>query len=175
MSVPADLREQLRARLWQESDEVGWMHLSTGAKSRYYDNWARDSEVGGVLARYMDRSQLRIYLKDTLLKGYTNAKLADEGRPLRVLRVPEQVHVVDRFRKPHGCRLDDGRLICWGKASEWKMMLMALHERAFGGEGTRCGVVFFNALGTYRETGTRRLVEDAASRLGVEDVVWVES
>ena len=175
MSVPADLREQLRSKLWHEADEVGWMLLSTGAKSRHYDNWARDPDVGGLLARYMDRSQLRIYLKDTLLKGYGNAKLADERRPLRVLRVSEDIQLMERFRKPHGCRLADGRLVCWGKASEWKMVLMALHERCFGTDRAPRGAVFFNALGTYREPGTRQMVEDAATRLGIEDVAWLES
>lgn len=175
MSVPTDVREQLRTRLWSDADALGWALLTTGAKSRYYDNWARDPEVGGVLARYMDRSQLRIYLKDTLLKGYSNAQLADTSRPLRVLRFAEDAEVVERFRKPHGCRLADHHLVCWGKASEWKAILMALHERAFEHDDARRGAVFFNALGTYREAGTRKMVEDAAARLGVDDVVWLET
>lgn len=176
MSVPDDIREELRKRLWVLADRAGWMNLSSGAKARYYENWTRDASIGGVLSRFVDKGQVRVYLKDTLLKGYSRSKLADECRPLRVLRIPASTETVETYVKPHGRRLKDGRVICWGRAVDWKSVLMALHERAYVNVGSKpFGAVLTYASGRFHEEATRRMVQDAATRLGVEHLIWLDT
>lgn len=172
--MPAAFREELRQALWAEADRLDWTSLSPRSKSRYYRNWARDAAIGGKLARYIEPGHVRVYLKDSLLKGYSADRIADHGRPFRVLGIAEDEEVVERYRKPPGCRFADGRVVCWSRSTEWKTTLMAIYERAFGVSGERHGAVLFGACGDYSDVATRRLVEGAAKSLGVADVIWLE-
>ena len=149
--------------------------LSPMDKSHYYGTWTKDAEIGGRLGRYMAHGQVRVYIKDTLLKDYTRSRLADYERPFRVLGIPEATHVVESYSKPHGRRLEDGRVICWGRADDWKTILMALHERTFGNSHScpHAGV-FLYSLGRFHEIHARALVEDAATKLGIAQVVWLD-
>lgn len=174
MRVPADFREELRDLLWREADRIGWMSLSSSAKSRYYRNWARNPGIGGKLSRYLDASHVRVYLKDSLLRGYSIDRIGDQARPFRVLGIPQDSVVAERFSKPPGCRLGNGRIVCWSNATEWKTTLMAVYERAFGGEGQRHGAVLMAASGPFADGVVREMVEEAGERLGVSDVVWLE-
>ena len=66
-------------------------------------------------------------------------------------------------------------MICWGPADGWKTILMALHERTFDNSGSRPhAAVFVYSLGKFHELRARALVEDAANKLGVEKVVWLD-
>lgn len=175
VSVPDHVREEVRRELWARADALGWTELSAADKTRHYEHWTQDAQIGGTLARYMDRPRVRVYLKDAIFKPYSRRRLDDWTRCARVLASEEHV-VSETFIKPHGRRLSDGRVICWGPASSWKDVLMAIHERSFGRQGVRpFAAVFLRALGRYRDDRTRQVVEDAAQKLLVERVVWLET
>ena len=131
MSVPANIRREIKERLWAEADRLNWSALSAADKSRYYSMWTETEAVGGKLGQYMDPRKVRVYIKDTLLKSYTREASASPARVFRVLGVEENTVATTTYIKPHGCLLPDGRQIAWSKASDWKLTLMALHERAF--------------------------------------------
>lgn len=176
MSVPVEIRLRLRTQLWEVADQVRWMNLSSSQKSRYYEDWTRDQEIGGLLARFIDRGKVRLYLKDTLLKGYARERLADQNRPLRLLGIDGPVEVVEAYTKPHGRRLRDGRIICWGRAEDWKTILMALHERTYVSEGSKpFGAVLMYADGRFRELELREMVKAAAVNLAIERLIWVDT
>lgn len=175
MSVPDTLRQKLRSQVWCVADKIGWMDLSPGDKTTYYENWTSDPEIGGVLSRYIDKGHVRVYLKDTVLKEYVRLRLSDDARPLRILRIPKTAKIVETFEKPHGKRLSDGRVICWGRADDWKGVLMALHERTHARNGAKpFAAVLMRAIGKYAEPRVRRMIEAAARKLAVRRVVWLE-
>ncbi len=175
VTVPEDVRAELRRQVWAKAEEVGWSDLSAADKTRHYEHWTQDPNIGGVLARYMAPPRVRVYLKDAIFKPYSRARLGDWTRCARALGIDAEV-IADSHIKPHGRRLMDGRVICWGPASSWKAVLMALHERTFAQGSTRpFAAVFVRAVGRYREDRARRLVEDAATKLLVERVVWLET
>lgn len=176
MRVPDHIRNELKRRLWKQADELSWINLSPSAKSSHYQNWTRDPNIGGTLSRFMDRSRVRVYLKDTLLKDYTRTRSGDAARPLRVLGLSGIADTAATYEKPHGRRLEDGRVICWGRAEDWKSVLMALHERAYASdEHSPYGIILTHAVGRFKERCLRALIIDAATKLGVERVVWLES
>ncbi len=175
MSLPDAERERIRQRIWDTADRIGWLSLSLSDKTRYYEQWTDDEEIGGVLARYLDKGSVRVYIKDSLIKPYTRVRRSDESRPLRVLNVSEDASMAETYIKPHGRRLTDGRVICWGRADDWKLLLMAAFERAYRAKATPHAVVLENAVGRYGDLGARRMVEDAATRLGIARVVWLET
>lgn len=176
MRVPDHIRKDLRRRLWGLADEVGWTDLSPSAKSSHYENWTRDPDIGGRLSRFMDRSRVRVYLKDTLLKEYTRTRSGDAARPFRVLGLSGTANTAATYEKPHGRRLENGRVVCWGRAEEWKSVLMAVHERAYASDEYKpYGVILTHAVGRFKESRVRALVGDAATKLGVERLIWLES
>lgn len=176
MTVPDEVRERLKSLVWSRADSVGWQDLSPGDKTTYYENWTNDPEVGGILVRYIDKGQVRVYLKDSLLKDYVRLHYADGQRPFRVLKISNKIQVEESFEKPHGRRLVDGRVICWGRADDWKAVLMAIHERTYGRNGAKpFGAVFVRAIGRFSESKVRGMIEDAAKKLGIRRVVWLDT
>src|SRR3989442_15416146 len=131
MSIPAKVRLAVRERVWSLAKEVDWPTLPDSARSRKYEEWTRDPEIGGLLGHYVDPKQVRVYIKDTVIKPYVRAGGSDQARPLRVAGVPENARLVESYVKPHGRRLDDGRVVCWGNARDWKGVLLAVYERAY--------------------------------------------
>ena len=176
MSIPDKVREKMRQRLWLLADEVCWMSLSAAQKTKHYEEWTRAPDIGGVLSRYIDAKQVRVYLKDTILKEYAQDRMGDAVRPFRVLGIPATEETSEVYVKPHGRRFKDGRVICWGRAEDWKSILMALHERTYATERVRpFGAVLFQSVGRYHEEHMREMVKDAATRLGVEKLIWLEN
>jgi hypothetical protein len=175
VTVPDEVREELRRELWAKAEALGWSELSAADKTRHYEHWTRDPDIGGVLARYMDPPRVRVYLKDAIFKPYSRARLGDWNRCALALRV-EPAPTSESFIKPHGRQLCDGRVVCWGPAASWKMVLMALHERTFNHDLLRpFAAVLVRSVGRYREDSARRMVENAATKLGIERVVWLET
>ena len=174
MSVPEAIRKQLRQQLWSVADELGWKNLSITEKKKFYEDWTRDHKYGGTLSRYIDKGQVRVYLKDTIMKEYTRAAGADPSRPLRLLKLGADIPVAQSYIKPHGRRFADGRVICWGRASDWKLVLMALHERSTKHEkAIPFAAILANATGKFAEPDVRRMIEDAAAKLTIEKLLWV--
>lgn len=174
MRIPDHIRRELRERLWKVGDELRWGGLTWVEKSPWYETWTKDPTIGGVLTHYMDRGQVRVYIKDTIMKGYVRSRQADPALPLRSLGVDANTPIAESFERPHGRRLADGRLIIWGPAEEWKLVVTALHERSFRASGTRpYAALLLAAVGRFHERPRREMVEDAATKLGIERVVWL--
>lgn len=173
MSVPTSIRREIKDRLWAEADRLNWPALSTMDKSRYYTMWTETEDVGGTLSHYMDPRQVRVYIKDTLLKPYTREASANPARAFRVLGIAEGEVTLATFIKPHGRLLADGRQIAWSKASEWKATLMALHERAFE-EGEPYAAVLTEAGARFALPSERAVVESAANKLGIGRLAWLD-
>jgi hypothetical protein len=173
MSVPAQIREELRTRLWSEADRLNWATLSALDKSRYYTVWTETEDLGGRLGQYIDPRQVRVYIKDTLLKAYARESSAAHDIAFRVLGISPDTVTVANYIKPHGRLLEDQRHVVWSKASEWKVTLMALHERAFE-SGIPFGVVLTKAGARYSTQQDKAVVESAAKKLGVHLVAWLD-
>jgi hypothetical protein len=174
MGIPDNIKEEVRKRLWDEADRLEWSALSASDKTRYYSAWTETADIGGKLAAFMDARKVRVYIKDTLLKPYTRERSADEKPMFRILALPPDTKPVTTYIKPHGRRLFDGREIAWSRAAEWKATLMALHERAFEHHGTPFAAVLFESATKHGEARSRATVEDAARKLGIERVVWLD-
>ncbi len=173
MNVPDDIRVSLKKRLWKIADDIDWLALGPVEKTQYYENWARDPEIGGVVSHFLDVRQIRLYIKDTLLRRYPQARLGDTRKPYRLLSICESTESSQSFTRPHGRLLTDGRVISWGRADNWKLVLMATHERAFQAKkGIPFGVLLMQASARYGTAESRAVVTDAASKLGIQAVAW---
>lgn len=176
LKVPKYIRDQLRERLWALADDARWLNLNDRERADLYVRWSRDQVVEELLLHYMDRAEIRVYLKDSVLKPYPRERLSDPAIPAGVLGLEGDLAIEEKFIKPHGIRLSGGDLICWGAAEKWKAILLACFERSWGRptiSSTRA--VLLNSIGQFADTNKQRLVEDVAKRLDVSQVVWHES
>ena len=172
--IPDQVRRQLRERLWARADEIGWQGLTWVEKSPLYEAWTKDPEIGGHLSRYLDQRRIRVYIKDTIMKGYIRIRQADPTLPLRALGIDDQVAMAESFERPHGRRLQDGRVVAWGNADDWKLVITALHERSYGVKGAHpYAAVLFSAVGKFHQQPAREMVGDAVRKLGIERLLWI--
>jgi hypothetical protein len=174
-SISTALRDKLRDKLWQQCDDLGWMSLQDVERARFYELWTRDASIGGQLAHVMDARRVRVYIKDSLVKPYVKARLSlNESEVWRLLGLTPADRAVHVYVKPHGRRTEDGRIIGWGRSRDWKSILMAVFERASAQSlFTPFGVVLLESGKTEAER-SRNLVREAAQRLGIENLAWLE-
>jgi hypothetical protein len=175
VNVPDALRDALRKKITQVLEQMSWSALSPPAKSRQYEVWTHDPEIGGALSHYMDQAKVRTYIKDTLLKACAREVLAsDSSRVLSALGISNG-SAEEMYTRPHGRRLKDGRIVCWGRAEDWKLVVLACYERTFARPGSKAsGVVLLRSFGKFCQVDTRAMIEAAASRLGIEQVKWLD-
>jgi hypothetical protein len=128
MMLPDEVRDRIRDLLWERATNLGWSGLADVERSRHYEQWTRETAIGGTLAHYMDARKVRVYIKDSLLKPYERARMSDtEQDILAALAIDSGLGVLDRYIKPHGMRFIDGQIIAWGKSRDWKLILMAMY------------------------------------------------
>jgi len=121
----------------------------------------------------MNARAVRVYIKDTLLKGFGREKLVGhQAQVLRLVQRPPE-DIVHTFIKPHGLRLTGGLSVAWGRADDWKILLGSLFERGHG-DGVASVAVLFRAAPRFTSQTSRAMVEDAARRLGIERCVWFD-
>jgi hypothetical protein len=173
--MPEEIRDGIRDRLWAKAEDLGWSSLSDGERARYYELWTNDPAIGGQLAHFMDARRVRVYIKDSLIKPYERTRLSQsEAEMWRLVGLTPPQRVSETFIKPHGRRLVDGKIVCWGKSRDWKLVLMAAFERAqASSEYDSYGVVLIETGKTGRDA-QRRVVREAARRLGIRNLAWAE-
>jgi hypothetical protein len=175
MKIPDDVRDRLRDLIWSHADKLGWSALNDAERARRYEQWTRDSEIGGTLAHYMDPRKVRVYIKDSLLKPYERARLSGTEREiLGRLGIPEDSEVATRYIKPHGIAFADGKIVCWGNSRDWKLVLMAMFERTASRHGTSSFGTVLLESGKTSATASRVIVREAARRLGIERMEWID-
>jgi hypothetical protein len=172
--IPDNIRNGLRQKLWEVADQLDWLRLNWYEKSARYEAWSKDKEVGVLLSNYMDHRKIRVYIKDTIMKGYVRSRQADFRKPFAVSGIEHDAEIANSWERPHGRHLTDGRVIAWGNADDWKMVITTLHERAWGIVGARpYAAVLMDSNGKFSEISVRRMVEDAGKKLMIEKLIWL--
>lgn len=171
-ALPPAVKKEVQARLWKRAEAMDWESMTVIERAKQYTLWVSDPQIGGVLAAYMDARKVHPYLKDTLMKPFARANVSDAGRALAALGLSVPAAVVERYERPHGVRLQQEGVVVWGKADDWKLMLMAAHERAFAKGVSIAGVVLLPPLARFLQAQAREVVEDAGRKLGIAQVAW---
>lgn len=174
-SIPDNVRDELRFSLWKIADEIGWLRLSDQEKAQYYRLWTTEPKIGGRLAQYRDARGVRVYIKDTLMKAYAQTRLADPNIVFKAIGLRNDIKVYKKYKKPHGRLLSDGRVLCWGRARDWRDILLAAHERAHNRVNAEpFAVVFLETDGRFAESTFLAMVCDAAEKLQIKRIAWLD-
>ncbi len=176
MKVPDATHRRIKERLWRVAEGLNWPTLSDKQKSKFYEEWIRESDVGGVLSRYLNAGSVRVYIKDTIMKPYGRDRIKEFPPVLKLLGLPEDARVAENYIKPHGRRLVDGKVICWGLARDWKAILFAVFERAYvARSGVPFAAVIMFPTGKCQQSEYRQMIEAAAERLEIPNLVWYDA
>jgi len=175
-ALPTDIRNSIRQKIWTRADELDWPRISDSERTAWYENWAKDKEVGGVLSHFMDVRRVRVYIKDSLLKPYLRSRLQDGlEQVLLAINLQEKgISFNKSYDKPHGRQLVDGRIICWGNSREWKSIIISVFERAYRID---IGIPYAAVLmetGKTTNVGVREMILDASQKLGLHQVTWID-
>jgi len=173
MKIPQEILLKLRELVWARADELGWVGLTDGMRSLHYASWAKDPAIEGILSRFLDAQSIRVYLKDTVMKPYCKEQQKDASPIFQALMIDPSSPIVSTFTKPHGCRLGDGRVLCWGAARDWKNVLIAVYERSRSGNGRPFAAVLLNGKHLAATGGLQDSVADVSRRLLIEKVLWL--
>lgn len=175
MMLPEEIRDRVRNTLWSICDDIGWISLPDVERAKYYERWTKDVKLGGQLAIYMDPRKVRVYIKDSLLKSYVRTRISMTEKDVwKLLELGASDKAVCEFIKPHGRRLRDGRIIAWGRSRDWKSILMTVFERTHAdSEFSAFGVILLES-GKTESRRDRNLIVNAARRLGIGKILWVE-
>jgi hypothetical protein len=176
LAMPIEVRDRIRSKLWAKADELSWTRINVLERAKWYENWTRDKDVGGVISHFMDPRKVRVYIKDCLLKAYLRERLQNDWeRVRRALEIDEQQQdFVRKFYKPHGRELADGKIISWGGGRDWKLILISVFERAFvSGAATPYAAVMFET-GKTTNMDVQAMAVEAGGRLGLAKVVWTD-
>lgn len=174
--IPDKVATAIRELLWSQADELRWTQLSSVQKTALYEEWSKSPKVGRVLEGYLDGRNVRVYIKDVMMKPYGRIRMQDGTRVFALAGIDSSVRSVKDYVKPHGRLLSDGRILCWGPARDWKSIVLALHGRSYGNKRTRAfAAVLFDASGKLRQRQEQSLVEDASTRLGIERLIWADT
>lgn len=174
MMVPESILDEIKARLWAKADTLGWSALSDAERATFYEHWTRDPEIGGRLGHFIDPRKVRVYIKDSLIKPYERSRLSlHQSDVWPLLSLPDPGRPAEHYTKPHGWRLCDGKVVCWGKSRDWKLILMAVFERAHERAEFKPFAAVLLETGRTSEEFRRALVRDAANHLGIQKVAWL--
>jgi hypothetical protein len=170
MPVPKHIREELSQIIWKEADELDWIHLNIHEKSGQYKIWAKDERIGQILSRYMSVERVHPYIKDSLLKPYAKSKKLERDDVLELLGLGSK-KVAQEYIKPLGFSLEDGKIICWGRALDWKIVLLSTFERAQERTSYEAfSVILTDSHGKFSSMKYQNIVQDASTKLGIESI-----
>jgi hypothetical protein len=77
------------------------------------------------------------------------------------------------YRKPEGWLLSDNKVICWGNSRDWKLILLAVIERAYHVDNGIAYAAVLNESGKTVDSSSRGLVSLVGNRLKISKVLWL--
>lgn len=72
--LPDDLRRQILIEVYRQAADLNWDGMTTRERTTQYNQWLESPLIGGQLSRFMEKGQVRTWLKDIAMKEYSRAK-----------------------------------------------------------------------------------------------------
>lgn len=168
-----DAKQQIIDRIFAIADQVDWMYLPQPAKRLYYEEWTSDPQIGGVLAEIVGQENVRVHLKDTIMKLYARSRQPELPALLEAMSVHYD-EITRKYEKPDAILCDGIALYTIAPAKQWKTSLMSAYERAYDARGLTKNLLFFteHVTGRFVDRSYQEMIEAAGLKLGVQ-VQWV--
>src|ERR1035437_1058083 len=76
--IPTKVRDAIVKATCSKADTHGYIYSDRIQNGIFMENLVNSSEIGGRLAEYMNRSEIKTYIKDGILNRYAKDKTASE-------------------------------------------------------------------------------------------------
>lgn len=74
VKLPSNIVGLIRERITEEADSHMYLSMSRTESGTFIDELVKKGNVGGLLLKYMPRTEVRTYIKDGVLNRYTKHK-----------------------------------------------------------------------------------------------------
>jgi hypothetical protein len=167
------IKESVKKKLHAIADKIDWVHLTISERKQYYEAWTKDPEIGGALSSILEPSQVRVYLKDTIMRSYSENQRIGLQDLIISLNISCS-EVIRRYEKPETILCADNQLFTLVIAKDWKTAIMNAFERGQEIKRLSTNEVFVidHTTGRFVDKSYRQLIEDAAKRLNIK-VHWI--
>jgi hypothetical protein len=182
--IPVDVRDVVIRRLYADAERLDWERLSVAEKSKQYENWLEDEEVGGELLRFKpSEAAVRVWMKDGPMKEFSRAVLGvgpNAGLVVHPRCTPDSVvqatlgvgwsvapNSVEI--KPARCRAsgpEGDKVVIWGKNEDFKYLIFAALESLVAGV-EEVSVAVVEALANPTKKAERERMNKIAERCGI--------
>jgi len=78
--VPKGVAKEIKETVFREADQINYLAQARNNNGMFFDQLVSMPEVGGRLSGFMPKSEIRTYIKDSILNRYSKNK-AQEERP----------------------------------------------------------------------------------------------
>lgn len=174
--VPPTVKERILGKVTELAEAHGYLRQKRPANGRFIEDLVANPEVGGKLVEYLDRSRLKSYVKDALLKEYAESKRSARADPLKI--VPQKIKgavSIERKRDIYKFSLSGVWIVatcCSFKRWEIGVKKVALAASHFAPNAGRPRMVLLMHLdGLHMNSGDKKQAEHALAALGV-DCFW---
>lgn len=75
IKLPKKIQKDIRNRVCARADECGYMTNGRQRNSSFMDSLTEDPKIGGILKNYMQKENVRTYIKDAVLNRYTKDRI----------------------------------------------------------------------------------------------------
>ncbi|MGX9688519.1 hypothetical protein ACTQ9L_15415 [Deinococcus wulumuqiensis] len=168
------VKEEVTKRIHALADKLDWCHLNIPQKTKHYEEWAVDPELGGKIAAIMGQEKVHMFIKDTVMRAYRRSKRLPLEQLLKNMGI-QHGSLIRSYEKPHALLYDHSHLYTLTVAKEWRMAMLSAYERAAqASEKVEQNRLFItdHRVDRFVDQSYRNLIEAAGKRLDVE-VYWV--
>ncbi len=81
--IPEKISKEIKAKVFLEADRINYLARNTSDNNAFINNLVAMPEVGGRLSQFINKMELRTYIKDAILHRYSEQK-AKENRPNKI-------------------------------------------------------------------------------------------
>ena len=177
--------EAVIRKVYADAAALDWEHIGQVDRTKQYERWTEDKEVGGILGQWMSAAEMRVWLKDGPLKELARAR-ANVGKYAKYLDAhPHSAEIIVPLaldtswtivpnsvdEKPLRCLAMHGTKatqLFWGAEDDFKHLLWAAlvgWEKAPEAESL---VVVFDTVAAPLLPAARTRIERIAARANVK-------
>lgn len=92
--LPPGVAKTVKEKVFEKADQVDYLAMSRTDSGTFLDTLVKDKDVGVVISQYVQKSQIRTYIKDAILNRYSKDK-TNEAKPKDLPPIIRRVYDVD--------------------------------------------------------------------------------
>lgn len=177
--------EAVIRKVYADAAALDWEHIGQADRTKQYERWVEDKDVGGILGQWMSAAEVRVWLKDGPLKELARAR-ANVGKYAKYLDAhPHSAEVIVPLalgpqwtliansvdEKPLRCAATNGAQatrLFWGAEDDFKHLLWAALVAWEKAPEAESHVVVFDTVAAPLLPAAKTRIERIAKRANVK-------